>query len=61
MEKVKFAVPKGHLSEATFKTLERAGYVISGEERTYRPTLNDAKIELKILRPQEIPIYKISA
>jgi len=57
MEKVKFAVPKGHLSEATFKTLERAGYVISGEERTYRPTLNDAKIELKILRPQEIPIY----
>lgn len=57
MEKVKLAIPKGHLAEATFKTLERAGYVISGQEQTYRPTLNDPRIELKVLRPQEIPIY----
>jgi len=57
MEKVRFAVPKGHLAEATFSTLERAGYVISGTERTYRPSINDSKIELKILRPQEIPIF----
>ena len=56
MEKVRFAIPKGHLAEATFKTLERAGYIISGTERTYRPTINDPRIELKILRPQEIPI-----
>ncbi len=56
MEKIRFAVPKGHLSEETFQTLERAGYIISGEERTYRPTINDPMIELKILRPQEIPI-----
>ncbi|MFQ6094639.1 MAG: ATP phosphoribosyltransferase [Candidatus Bathyarchaeia archaeon] len=57
MEKVRFAIPKGHLAEATFKTLERAGYIISGTERTYRPTINDPRIELKILRPQEIPIF----
>jgi len=56
MERVRFAVPKGHLAEATFNTLERAGYIISGTERTYRPSINDPKIELKILRPQEIPI-----
>jgi len=56
MEKVRLAIPKGHLAEATFKILERAGYVISGAERTYRPSINDPKIELKILRPQEIPI-----
>jgi len=54
---VKFAIPKGHLAEATFETLERAGYEISGGERTYRPTINDPKIELKILRPQEIPMF----
>lgn len=36
--------------------LERAGYIIYGQERTYRPGINDPKIELKILRPQEIPI-----
>ena len=57
MSKVRFAIPKGHLAEATFKMLERAGYVISGSERTYRPSINDPGIELKILRPQEIPIF----
>ena len=57
MEKIRFAIPKGHLAEQTYGTLERAGYVISGEEYTYRPTLNDPKIELKVLRPQEIPVF----
>lgn len=57
MKRVRFAIPKGHLAEATLGTLRRAGYIISGEERTYRPTINDPMIELKILRPQEIPIY----
>ena len=57
MEKVRFAIPKGHLAEQTYRTLERAGYVISGDESTYRPTLNDPRIELKVLRPQEIPIF----
>jgi ATP phosphoribosyltransferase len=37
--------------------LERAGYIISGEDRTYRPSINDPGIELKFLRPQEIPIF----
>jgi len=57
MDTVKFAIPKGHLEKATFLALERAGYVILGGERSYRPTINDPKIELKIIRPQEIPIF----
>lgn len=57
MGKISFLIPKGHLSEGTFRILERAGYVISGGERTYRPIINDPKIELKILRPQEIPVF----
>ena len=57
MKKVKFAIPAGSLSKATFNILQRAGYNISGQERTYRPTINDPKIELKILRPQEIPVF----
>ncbi|KON31288.1 ATP phosphoribosyltransferase [miscellaneous Crenarchaeota group-15 archaeon DG-45] len=57
MDRVKFAIPKGHLTKATFQALERAGYVISGGERSYRPTINDPRIELKIIRPQEIPIF----
>jgi len=57
MEKVKFAIPAGSLAKATFEILQRSGYKVSGQERTYRPTINDSKIELKILRPQEIPVF----
>jgi ATP phosphoribosyltransferase len=57
MTKVKFALPKGHLGDQTLKILERAGYRISGQNRTYRPSINDPGIELKVLRPQEIPTY----
>ena len=57
MTQVKFALPKGHLGDQTMKVLERAGYQISGQNRTYRPSINDPGIELKVLRPQEIPTY----
>jgi len=57
MDKVKFAIPAGSLANATFEILQRSGYKVSGQERTYRPTINDPKIELKILRPQEIPVF----
>jgi len=57
MEKVKFAIPAGSIAKATFEILQRSGYKVSGQERTYRPTINDKQIELKILRPQEIPVF----
>ena len=57
MKKVKFAIPAGSLSKATFEILQRSGYKVSGQERTYRPKINDPQIELKILRPQEIPVF----
>lgn len=57
MYKIRFAIPKGSLERETFRILERAGYSISDEERTYRPSINDPEIDLKILRPQEIPLF----
>lgn len=54
---IKFAIPKGSLEKATFALLERAWYEIHGRERTYRPTINDPDIALKMLRPQEIPTF----
>jgi len=57
MEKVKLAIPKGHLAEPTINALEQAGYSISWREASYKPAINDPKIELKILRPQEIPMF----
>ncbi len=54
---IKLALPKGSLEKATFAFFERAGYKIRGQDRTYRPTINDDQIEIKILRPQEIPLF----
>jgi len=54
---VKFAVPKGSIEEATFKFLEQAYQTVSGRGRTYRVKLSDPEIDVKILRPQEIPTY----
>lgn len=57
MPTVKFAIPKGSIEEVTFKLLEQAWQHVSGRGRTYRVKLGDPEIEVKILRPQEIPTY----
>jgi ATP phosphoribosyltransferase len=54
--RVRFAVPKGSLERDTFDLLDRAWYRIYGRERTYRPVVSDNEVEMKLLRPQEIPI-----
>ena len=57
MRAVKFAIPKGSLEKATFELLERAWYRVYGEDRGYRPVISDPEIQLKLLRPQEIPVF----
>jgi ATP phosphoribosyltransferase len=55
MSKVKFAIPKGSLEEATFKILEKSWTKVNRKSRTYRVFLDDPQITVKMLRPQEIP------
>ncbi len=55
MYKVKFAIPKGSLEEATFKILEKSWTTVNRKSRTYRVFLDDPQISVKMLRPQEIP------
>ena len=57
MDKLKFAIPAGSLSKATSEFFARSGYKLSGTDRTYRPSINDPQIEMKVLRPQEIPVF----
>jgi ATP phosphoribosyltransferase len=57
MNKLKFAIPKGSLEKATAEFFSKSGFKIGGTERTYRPSINDPQIELKVLRPQEIPVF----
>jgi ATP phosphoribosyltransferase len=57
LRKIKLTIPKGSLEEDTSTIFQEAFYKITGQERTYRPVISDSEIELKVLRPQEIPIY----
>ena len=57
MDKIKFAIPKGSLEKPTSEFFSKSGFKIGGTERTYRPSINDPQIELKVLRPQEIPVF----
>jgi ATP phosphoribosyltransferase len=57
MTKIKFAIPKGSLEEATFSLMERSWTRVQRKNRTYRVTLDDPDITVKMLRPQEIPTF----
>lgn len=57
MDKIKFAIPKGSLEKTTADFFAKSGFKIGGTERTYRPSINDPQIEMKVLRPQEIPVF----
>jgi ATP phosphoribosyltransferase len=52
------AIPKGSLQNQTFELLAQAGLEVRRTEREYNAKINDPRIgKVKILRPQEIPLY----
>lgn len=56
---VRMAVPKGSLQKLTAKFLNRAGLALdsySENSRNYRPRIGIEGVEVKVLRPQEIPM-----
>ena len=57
-EKVlKLGIPKGSLQNATFELFEKAGFNVSGFERSYFPRIDDPEIQLILLRAQEMSRY----
>ncbi|MFP3213843.1 MAG: ATP phosphoribosyltransferase [Nitrososphaeria archaeon] len=56
-KKVRWAIPKGSLEQDTISLINSSILKIRGSERSYRPSINDEEIMVKILRPQEIPKY----
>lgn len=55
---LKIAIPKGSLEEQTALLFAQADLEIKKGARQYNPVINDPRIEkVKILRPQEIPVY----
>ncbi len=54
---LKLGIPKGSLQNATFELFEKAGFRITGYERSYFPRIDDDEIQLAMLRAQEISRY----
>jgi len=57
-KKLRFGFPKGSLEKMTLELFKRAGYRIEKKrERSYIPFIDDEKLEVLLIRTQEIPIY----
>ncbi len=54
---LRLGIPKGSLQKATFELFGKAGFDISGYERSYFPRIDDDQIELILLRAQEMSRY----
>jgi len=59
--RLRIALPDGHLQEETGKLFHQAMFELRGyakDLRIYRPTIrNESEIDVKVLRPQEIPPF----
>ena len=54
---LKIGLPKGSLSAPTLDLFEKAGYNIHGAERSYRPSIDDPELQVRLIRAQEIGRY----
>lgn len=54
---LKLGIPKGSLQNATFELFEKAGFNVSGADRSYFPRIDDPQIQLIMLRAQEMSRY----
>ena len=50
-------LPSGSLMEPTIALFAKAGFSISGSSRSYRPSVDDSELRIRLLRAQEISRY----
>jgi ATP phosphoribosyltransferase len=55
--RLRLGLPSGSLQETTLDLFSKAGYQITGFSRSYKPTIDDPEIEVRLLRAQEISRY----
>lgn len=58
MKKIlRLGLPKGSLQESTLKLFKKAGYNVSVSSRSYYPDIDDAEIQVMLIRAQEMAKY----
>jgi len=55
--KLVLGLPKGSLQEATFDLMEKAGFHVACDARSYYPTVDDPELDLVLFRAQEMARY----
>jgi ATP phosphoribosyltransferase len=55
LKKLNVVIPKGSIYKSVIELFTDAGIGIQADEKTYRPAVSDPEIEIKIMRPQNIP------
>lgn len=54
---LRIGLPSGSLMEQTLALFAKAGFAISGAGRSYRPSVDDPELNIRLLRAQEISRY----
>ena len=54
---LRVGLPTGSLQEPTFTLFSKAGFHISGASRSYKPSVDDPQLVIRLLRAQEISRY----
>ena len=57
MKELKLGLPKGSLEATTIELFKKSGWKISGTNRSYFPSVDDATLRCSLVRPQEMSRY----
>lgn len=55
--KLRLGLPKGSLQDATIEKMAKAGFNVQVSSRSYIPYVDDAELEIRLIRAQEISRY----
>src|SRR5580700_2777729 len=56
-QRLRIGLPSGSLQDATLELFAKAGFWISSGKRSYKPSVDDSELEIRLLRAQEISRY----
>jgi ATP phosphoribosyltransferase len=56
-QKLRLGLPKGSLQDATIEKMAKAGFNVQVSSRSYVPYVDDAEMEIRLIRAQEISRY----
>jgi ATP phosphoribosyltransferase len=54
---LRIGLPSGSLMDQTLSLFAKAGFTVSGADRSYRPAVDDPELVVRLLRAQEISRY----